>query len=79
MLIKKHTTQSQNGKRSGKDHMYDSNVQYNVVYPYILCIDDSLTNMGIVPLPDKNRIHPLDREFNKLIRNKLKLFISSSK
>ena len=72
-----------------KDSMYDSNVQYNVVHPYynlyhlniryIYCIDDSLTNMGIVPLPDKNRIHPLDREFKKLIRNKLKLFISSSK
>ena len=63
----------------GKDKMYDSNVQYNVVHPYIHCIDDSLTNMGIVPLPEKNRIHPLDREFKKLIRNKLKLFISSSK
>ena len=62
-----------------KDSMYDSNVQYNVVYPYILCIDDSLTNMGIVPLPDKNRIHPLDREFKGLIKRKQKLFISSSK
>ena len=62
-----------------KDKMYDSNVQYNVVHPYIHCIDDSLTNMGIVPLPEKDRIHPLDREFNKLIRDKQKLFISSSK
>ena len=62
-----------------KDSMYDSNVQYNVVYPYILCIDDSLTNMGIVPLPDKNRIHPLDRKFKGLIKRKQKLFISSSK
>ena len=32
-----------------------------------------------IPIPDKNRIHPLDREFNKLIRDKQKLFISSSK
>ena len=59
--------------------MYDSNVQYNVVCSYIHCIDDSLADMGIVPLPEKNRIHPLDREFNKLIRDKQKLFISSSK
>jgi len=59
--------------------MYDSNVQYSVVHPYIHCIDNSLADMGIVPLPDKNRIHPLDREFKKLIRNKQKLFISSSK
>ncbi len=59
--------------------MYDSNVQYSVVSPYIHCIDNSLADMGIVPLPDKNRIHPLDREFKKLIRNKQKLFISSSK
>ena len=50
--------------------MYDSNVQYNVVHPYIHCIDDSLTNMGIVPLPDKDRIHPLDREFKGLIKRK---------
>ena len=59
--------------------MYDSNVQYNVVHPYILCIDDSLTNMGIVPLPEKNRIHPLDREFKGLIKRKQKLFKASVK
>ena len=63
----------------GKDKMYDSNVQYSVVHPYIHCIDDSLTNMGIVPLPEKNRIHPLDRKFKGLIKRKQKLFISSSK
>ena len=59
--------------------MYDDSTQYSVVSPYIHCIDNSLADMGIVPLPDKNRIHPLDREFNKLIRDKQKLFISSSK
>ena len=62
-----------------KDSMYDSNTQYSVACSYIHCIDDSLADMGIVPLPDKNRIHPLDRKFKGLIRNKLKLFISSSK
>ena len=64
---------------SRKDSMYDSNTQYSVACSYIHCIDDSLADMGIVPLPDKNRIHPLDRECKKIIRNKLKLFISSSK
>ena len=59
--------------------MYDSNTQYSVACSYLYYADDSLADMGIVPLPDKNRIHPLDREFKKLIRKKLKLFISSSK
>ena len=63
----------------GKDSMYDSNVQYSVVHPYIHCIDNSLADMGIVPLPEKDRIHPLDRKFKGLIKQKQKLFISSSK
>ena len=59
--------------------MYDSNVQYSVVSSYIHCIDNSLADMGIVPLPDKNRIHPLDREFKRLIKDKQKLFKASVK
>ena len=60
--------------------MYDNSTQYSVACSYIHCIDDSLADMGIVPLPDKNRIHPLDRtKFYKLVKTKQKLFISSSK
>jgi len=32
-----------------------------------------------IPVPDKNRIHPMDRMFHKLIKDKQKLFILGSK
>ena len=32
-----------------------------------------------ISIPDKNRIHPMDWKFYKLIKDKQKLFISSSK
>jgi len=38
-----------------------------------------ISRLPIIPLPDRNRIHPLDREFKGLIKRKQKLFISSSK
>ena len=57
--------------------MYDTD--YSLSINNIRYTDDCVANIPLIPLPDRNRIHPLDREFNKLIRKKLKLFISSSK
>ena len=57
--------------------MYDTD--YSLSTNNIRYTDDCVANIPLTPLPDRNRIHPLDREFKKLIRNKLKLFISSSK
>ena len=41
--------------------------------------NNGVANIPLIPLPDRNRIHPLDREFKELIKQKQKLFISSSK
>ena len=57
--------------------MYDT--EYSLSINNIRYTDDCVTNIPLIPLSDRNRIHPLDREFNKLIRDKQKLFISSSK
>ena len=57
--------------------MYDTD--FSLSTNNIRYTDDGVANIPLIPLPDRNRIHPLDRKFKKLIRNKLKLFISSSK
>ena len=57
--------------------MYDT--EYSLSNNNIRYTNNGVANIPLIPLPDRNRIHPLDRKFNKLIRNKLKLFISSSK
>ena len=46
---------------------------------YIRYTIHGVADMPTIPVPDKNRIHPLDREFKKLIRKKLKLFILGGK
>ena len=57
--------------------MYDT--EYSLSNNNIRYTNNGVANIPLTPLPDRNRIHPLDREFKKLIRKKLKLFISSSK
>ena len=57
--------------------MYDT--EYSLSNNNIRYTNNGVANIPLTPLPDRNRIHPLDREFKKIIRNKLKLFISSSK
>ena len=57
--------------------MYDT--EYSLSNNNIRYTNNGVANIPLTPLPDRNRIHPLDREFNKLIRDKQKLFISSSK
>ena len=57
--------------------MYDT--EYSLSNNNIRYTNNGVANIPLIPLPDRNRIHPLDRECKKLIRNKLKLFISSSK
>ena len=57
--------------------MYDT--EYSLSTNNIRYTDDGVANIPLIPLPDRNRIHPLDRKFKGLIKRKLKLFISSSK
>ena len=57
--------------------MYDTD--YSLSTNNIRYTDDCVANIPLIPLPDRNRIHPLDREFNKLIRDKQKLFKASVK
>ncbi len=57
--------------------MYDTD--YSLPIRYIRYTIHGVADMPTIPVPDKNRIHPLDREFKKLIRKKLKLFILGGK
>ena len=57
--------------------MYDT--EYSLSNNNIRYTNNGVANIPLIPLPDRNRIHPLDREFKGLIKRKQKLFISSSK
>ena len=57
--------------------MYDT--EYSLSTNNIRYTDDCVANIPLIPLPDRNRIHPLDRAFKRLIKRKQKLFISSGK
>ena len=55
------------------------NTEYSLSTNNIRYTDDCVANIPLIPLPDRNRIHPLDREFKGLIKDKLKLFKASIK
>ena len=57
--------------------MYDT--EYSLSNNNIRYTNNGVANIPLIPLPDRNRIHPLDRKFKGLIKRKQKLFISSSK
>ena len=57
--------------------MYDTD--YSLSINNIRYTDDSVADMPTIPVPDKNRIHPMDRKFYKLVKTKQKLFILGSK
>ena len=47
---------------------------------YIRYTIHGVADMPTIPVPDKNRIHPMDRtKFYKLVKTKQKLFILGSK
>ena len=54
--------------------MVGSVFEYSLHDNCIGYLDDSISDLPIVPTPRKERVHPLDRKFNKLIRRKQKLF-----
>ena len=46
---------------------------------YIRYTIHGVADMPTIPVPDKNRIHPMDRKFYKLVKIKQKLFILGGK
>ena len=57
--------------------MYDTD--YSLPIRYIRYTIHGVADMPTIPVPDKNRIHPMDRKFYKLVKTKQKLFILGSK
>ena len=57
--------------------MYDT--VYSLSINDIRYIAYNIADIPITPVPEENRIHPMDRKFNKLIRDKQKLFKASVK
>ena len=57
--------------------MYDTD--YSLSINNIRYTIHGVADMPTIPVPDKNRIHPMDRKFYKLVKTKQKLFILGSK